>query len=137
MVLCQSCVFTSGLQATDLSSIAGTHTTAASTALLFYNLLHAPDIATKCVAEIDQYLPPLTIDHPAYSYAEVETSLPYLRQAIKESFRITPIFTMPLERYVTTPGGVVIAGEYIPEGVRISSTVQIADQQLILKPRHR
>lgn len=71
----------------------------------------------KCVAEIDAQLPRLGKDRTAYSFAEVETSLPYLRQCIKENFRITPVFTMPLARRVLAHEGVTIAGEHIPVGV--------------------
>ena len=71
----------------------------------------------KCVAEIDSQLPPLSDDRSAYSYAEVETSLPYVKQCVKENFRITPVFTMPLARRVMNPQGVDIGGERIPCGV--------------------
>lgn len=71
----------------------------------------------KCVDEVDTQLSPLGNDRPAYSVAEVEASLPYVRQCIKENFRITPVFTMPLARRVMAPEGVVIAGEHIKQGV--------------------
>lgn len=73
----------------------------------------------KCVAEIDSQLPPLNETRPAYSFTDVETSLPYFRQCVKENFRITPVFTMPLARHVMAPEGVVIGGERIPFGVSI------------------
>ncbi|KAI0974698.1 cytochrome P450 [Xylaria arbuscula] len=100
--------------------IAGTHTTSATTSLLFYHLLHAPEEMKKCVDEVDSQLTPLSEDKPAYSVAEVESSLPYLRQCIKENFRITPVFTMPLARRVTAPEGVVIAGRHIKQGTSIA-----------------
>ncbi|KAI0145157.1 cytochrome P450 [Xylariaceae sp. FL1272] len=100
--------------------IAGTHTTSATTSLLFYHLLHAPEEMRKCVEEVDSQLPPLSEDKPAYSVTEVESSLPYLRQCIKENFRITPVFTMPLARRVTAPEGVVISGRHIPQGTSIA-----------------
>jgi cytochrome P450 len=100
-----------------LSSIAGTHTTSATTSLLFYHLLQSPKAMEKCLAEIDAQLPPLSDDRPAFSLTEVETSLPYLRQCVKENFRITPVFTMPLARRVINPDGVTIGGEHIPKGV--------------------
>ncbi|KAH7030053.1 cytochrome P450 [Macrophomina phaseolina] len=100
--------------------IAGTHTTSATTALLFYHLLHHPDIMAKCVTEIDANLPPLSIERPAYSVSDVESSLPYLRQCVRENFRITPVFTMPLARRVMAPEGVVIAGKCIPQGTSVA-----------------
>lgn len=71
----------------------------------------------RCVAEIDEQLPLLSDGRPAFSFAEVENSVPYLRQCIKENFRITPVFTMPLARRVVAPEGVIIGGENIPRGV--------------------
>ncbi|EDP89834.1 hypothetical protein HBH56_212230 [Parastagonospora nodorum] len=100
--------------------IAGTHTTSATTSLLFYHLLHAPQIMKKCVAEIDAQLPRPGEDRTVYSFAEVETSFPYLKQCIKENFRITPVFTMPLARRVLAHEGVTIAGEHIPVGTSIA-----------------
>jgi cytochrome P450 len=98
-------------------SIAGTHTTSATTALLFYHLLHAPELMAQCVAEIDTNLPSLEIDQPAYSVTVAERSVPYLRNCIKENFRITPVFTMPLARRVMAPEGITISGQHIPQGV--------------------
>ncbi|CAN9350478.1 unnamed protein product [Alternaria alternata] len=100
--------------------IAGTHTTSATTSLLFYHLLEAPQIMAKCVTEIDSQLPALCEDKPAYALAEVEASLPFLRKCVKENFRDTPVFTMPLARRVLTPEGVTIGGEYIPFGTSIA-----------------
>ena len=72
----------------------------------------------KCVEEIDAKLPPLSEEVPAYSVTDVETHLPYLRQCVRENFRVTPVFTMPLARRVMAPEGVMIAGEHIKQGVR-------------------
>lgn len=71
----------------------------------------------KCVNEIDSNLKPLDEDRAAYSVTEAESSLPYLRQCIKENFRLTPVFTMPLARRVTAPEGIVIADRHIKQGV--------------------
>lgn len=71
----------------------------------------------KCVEEIDTNLPPLSPQRSAYSVSDVESSLTYLRQCVRENFRITPVFTMPLARRVMPPEGVVIAGRHIPRGV--------------------
>lgn len=98
-------------------SIAGTHTTSATTTLLFWNLLHNPDAMDRCVGEVVDKLPDLSSDKVAYSVTEVEASLPFLRQCVRENFRITPVFTMPLPRRVMAPEGIVIAGEHIAQGV--------------------
>ncbi|ETS79298.1 hypothetical protein PFICI_09151 [Pestalotiopsis fici W106-1] len=100
--------------------IAGTHTTSATTSLLFYHLLHAPEILAKCIAEVDQSLERLTASKLAYSMAEVESSLPYLKTCIRENFRLTPVFTMPLARRVTAPEGITIAGRHIRQGTSVA-----------------
>lgn len=99
------------------NSIAGTHTTSATTTLLFWNLLHNPDAMERCVDEVRSKLPNLDSDKVAYSVTEVEASLPFLRQCVRENFRTTPVFTMPLPRRVMAPEGIVIAGEHIEQGV--------------------
>jgi cytochrome P450 len=75
----------------------------------------------KCVAEIDANLPTLENGQEAYSITVAEASLPYLKNCVKENFRITPVFTMPLARRVMSPEGIIIAGEHIPQGVSLRS----------------
>lgn len=99
------------------NSIAGTHTTSATTTLLFWNLLHNPEAMERCVNEVRGKLPNLGSDKVAYSVTEVEASLPFLRQCVRENFRTTPVFTMPLPRRVMAPEGIVIAEEHIEQGV--------------------
>ncbi|KAJ6127154.1 hypothetical protein N7523_002766 [Penicillium sp. IBT 18751x] len=114
------------LSRTDLETeafgfiIAGTHTTSATTALLFYHLLHHPSLMAQCVSEIDEKLPILQPEESAYSVSMVETSLPYLRNCMKENFRITPVFTMPLARRVLMSQGIDIAGNHIPYATSIA-----------------
>ncbi|KAJ5661981.1 uncharacterized protein N7477_009597 [Penicillium maclennaniae] len=114
------------LSRTDLETeafgfiIAGTHTTSATTALLFYHLLHHPNLMAQCVSEIDEKLPILQPHESAYPVSMVETSLPYLRNCMKENFRITPVFTMPLARKVLMPQGIDIAGNHIPYATSIA-----------------
>ncbi|KAI1614678.1 putative benzoate 4-monooxygenase cytochrome P450 [Exophiala viscosa] len=100
--------------------IAGTHTTSATTTLLFYHLLHNPGLMDKCVSEVDANLPPLERGQEAYPLTVAEASLPYLKNCIKENFRVTPVFTMPLARRVMSPEGVVIAGQHIPQGTSVA-----------------
>jgi cytochrome P450 len=101
-------------------SIAGTHTTSATATLLFYHLLHNTNLMNQCVTEIDEKLPSLQPNQSAYSVTDAEASLPFLRNCIKENFRITPVFTMPLARRVLNAEGVIIAGNHIP--CRVSPT---------------
>ena len=67
--------------------------------------------------EIDKNLPDLGPNEAAFPITLAEASLPFLRNCIKENFRITPVFTMPLARRVMAPEGVVIDGEHIRQGV--------------------
>lgn len=71
----------------------------------------------QVVEEIDTQLPALLPDQSAYPIATLESSLPYTRDCIKENFRITPVFTMPLARRVMAPEGITIDGRYFPRGV--------------------
>jgi hypothetical protein len=71
----------------------------------------------KCVSEIDAQLSTLSETQLACLSADVETSLPYLRRCVKDNFRITPVFTMPLARRIMAPEGAIIGGECIPFGV--------------------
>ncbi|KAF4873150.1 Cytochrome P450 monooxygenase gsfF [Colletotrichum siamense] len=60
------------------------------------------------------------IEKAAYSVTEVENSLPFLRACVKENFRQTPVFTMPLARRVTAPEGIVVAGRHIKQGTSVA-----------------
>ncbi|KAF6824782.1 isotrichodermin C-15 hydroxylase [Colletotrichum plurivorum] len=100
--------------------VAGTHTTSATTTLLFWNLLHSPETLQKCVEEVERSLEPLDAYKKAYSFADVERALPYLRACVKENFRQTPMFTMPLARRVTAPEGIVVAGRHIKQGTSVA-----------------
>ncbi|CAK7201023.1 hypothetical protein SEUCBS139899_003724 [Sporothrix eucalyptigena] len=113
--------------------IAGTHTTSATTSLLMYHLLHYPETMRKVVAELDEKLPPLgemvgdekegqnsSTGRAAYSVTEAEASLPYLKLCVRENFRLTPVFTMPLARRVMAPEGVVVGGQHFPQGTSLA-----------------
>lgn len=84
----------------------------------------------RCIAEIDANLPILKPDESAYSVTSAEMSLPYLRNCIKENFRITPVFTMPLARRLLVPEGLTIAGNYIPYGVSHLSKLSIYTKRI-------
>ncbi|KAL9056832.1 MAG: hypothetical protein Q9162_002703 [Coniocarpon cinnabarinum] len=102
---------------------AGSDSTAASFANVFYNLLKNPRVYTKLMRELD------TAAASGKLYADNETrgtsteifsydaasSLPYLDAVITESFRIAPAVGIVLERIVPK-GGATIAGRAIPEG---------------------
>lgn len=118
------------------NSIAGTHTTSATSTLLFWNLLHNPDTMERCVGEIRSKLPDLGSDKVAYSVTEVEASLPFLRQCVRENFRTTPVFTMPLPRRVVAPEGIIISGEHIEQGVCHDAVCNMrVETNVLLRPQ--
>ncbi|KAL4936764.1 hypothetical protein BDV06DRAFT_233035 [Aspergillus oleicola] len=100
--------------------IAGTHTTSATSTLLFYHLLHNPEFMQTCIEEIDSKLPALEPNEPAYSVTTAESSLSFLRNCVRENFRITPVFTMPLPRRVMDPAGITIEGDHFPKGTSLA-----------------
>jgi len=51
------------------------------------------------------------------AYTGLEGKLPYGMACIRENFRTTPVFTMPLPRTVTDPNGAVVNGFSVPTGV--------------------
>lgn len=71
----------------------------------------------EVMTEVRTSLPALEENQYAYPVTTLESSLPYMRDCIKENFRITPVFSMPLARRVLAPEGVVIDGHHIPQGV--------------------
>ncbi|KAJ0419202.1 cytochrome P450 [Aspergillus carlsbadensis] len=97
--------------------IAGRHTTSDTKTLLFYHLLRNPGWMQQCVAKVDANLPCLSLEDAAYPVSTTESSLPFLRDCMRENFRITPVFTMPLARRVMDLAGVTIDGEWFPKGL--------------------
>jgi cytochrome P450 len=100
--------------------IAGTHTTSATTAFLLYHLLHSPKSLRRVVSELDANLPDLQHHQESYAFSALESSLPFTRDCIKENFRLTPVFTMPLARRVIQPEGVFIGERHLPAGVSMA-----------------
>ncbi|QYT00078.1 hypothetical protein H0G86_007182 [Trichoderma simmonsii] len=111
------------LTVTEISSeafgflVAGSHTTSGTLTLLFYHLLHDPEIYSQIVEEMRRELP--LLEQGAYPYTGLEAKLPYTTACMRENFRHTPVFTMPLTRKVMSESGTVIAGTQVPAGVSI------------------
>lgn len=98
--------------------VAGSHTTSGSLTLLFYHILHNSTAAQKLTEELGQHTglgTSVEDDIPAFS--GLEQQLPYANACIRESFRVSPVFTMPLPRTVKEPEGMFIAGHHIPQMV--------------------
>lgn len=103
--------------------VAGGHTTSSSLTLLFYHLLHHPEVAEKLTKEVVDVLPTNSFEQTLPAYSGLEAQLPFATVCIRENFRVTPIFTMPLPRTVTQPDGVMIDGLRIPQGVSLHSHI--------------
>ncbi|KAH7410748.1 cytochrome P450 [Cadophora sp. MPI-SDFR-AT-0126] len=96
--------------------VAGSHTTAATITLLLWHLFRNPDVLKRLQNEIRTGA--IHNDGSCHAYANV-ANLPYLQACVTESFRMSPVFVIPLMR-VVPPGGKVIAGEFVPSGTDVS-----------------
>lgn len=105
---------TAGVVGMLMSTISGAGDTTASTiTATLFNLLKNPESLKRLENELS--LANSLSEIPSFS--EV-TKLPYLNAVIKESMRVFPTTTWPIERLVPT-GGVTISGMYFPEGTSV------------------
>ncbi|KAF5021491.1 hypothetical protein F66182_6465 [Fusarium sp. NRRL 66182] len=96
--------------------IAGSDTTAIAAAAAFFYLSRNPRVQDKLAREIASAFP---------SPADIQSgpalhSCQYLRAFIEETLRMSPPIPADLPREVEK-GGIVVDGEYIPEGIRVST----------------
>ncbi|KAI0539191.1 cytochrome P450 [Xylaria digitata] len=87
-------------------------TTAVTIAATLFYLLKNPEILKKLETELTD-----ASIHEVPAFAEV-SKLPYLNAVIKESMRVFPVTSFPMERLVPA-GGAEIAGMYFPEGTTV------------------
>ena len=104
--------------------VAGSHTTSGSLTLLFYHLLHNPVAAKQLTEELARFMPLGDQENrcgsiPAFS--GLEQQLPYMTSCVREAFRVSPVFTMPLPRKIVEYGGMEIDGYHVPQGVSYTS----------------
>lgn len=69
--------------------------------LLFYHLLHHREAVASLTQELDDQLG-LLDEGSNYNYQNFDSTLPYTRACVLENYGITPVFTMPLPRVVTS-----------------------------------
>jgi cytochrome P450 len=98
--------------------VAGSHTTYGSLVMLFKHIFNRSDVRSQVCHELDDNLASTAVG--AYPYPRLEAKLPYMSATMKESFRLTPIFQLPLPRIIP-PGGQTMAGQHVPEGAIVSS----------------
>ena len=77
--------------------------------------MHNPALLNKLMEEIDRIPQP---DTPSYPNS-LTKDLTYLAAVRDESFRMSPVFVMPLPRIVPD-GGSNIAGHFLPSGTQVS-----------------
>lgn len=107
------------LTMTTSIALAGSDTTAASLAAVFYHLLKNPRCYTRLVDEIDSAVARGIVSTSGdgddiVTWAEAQ-QLPYLHACIQETFRMHPAIGLVLER-LTPPQGIEIGGQFIPGG---------------------
>ena len=95
--------------------VAGSHTTSGTLTLLIYHLLYHPEAYARLVDEIQRELPAL--DSEIHGFTGLESKLPFMLACIRENFRVTPVFTMPLVRTVASPEAMSVNGVFVPPGV--------------------
>lgn len=101
---------------------AGSETTAHSLSILFYCLLTHPHVFARVKKEINE----ANLSFPP-QYTDV-AKLTYLEACIKESQRVLPLASGPVEREVP-PSGTTISGTFIPGGtvVTLNKAAMAAD----------
>ncbi|RDW62507.1 hypothetical protein BP5796_10809 [Coleophoma crateriformis] len=98
--------------------IAGSDTTSSSLAGTFFYLARDPEAYAKVVNEVRSTFPT-----PASIRAGAElNSCVYLRGAINEALRMSPVVIQPLWREVESPGA-SIGGQFIPAGMVVGSGI--------------
>jgi hypothetical protein len=93
--------------------IAGTETTATALAGTTYYLLQSPSSLTRLASEIRSEFS--SMDDITF---EQLARLPYLHSVLQEGLRLYPPVPVILPR-ITPPGGIAIAGEWVPGGVTV------------------
>jgi len=122
--------------------IAGAETTGIALSAVFYYLDRHRTVLAKLRAELDAFM----AKREAKGFITMKESLelPYLQAVLKEALRMFPSAGLPLPR-VVPKGGLTLAGQFFPEGVRASmppkSTIPFveacADETLIDHRRHQ
>ncbi|RMJ10958.1 hypothetical protein CDV36_009408 [Fusarium kuroshium] len=96
--------------------IAGSDTTAISTAAAFFYLSRNPEVQQKLADEITSTFSSLD----EIKSGPTLHSCKYLRAFIEENLRMSPPVPADLSREVEK-GGIVVDGKYIPEGIKVST----------------
>lgn len=106
---------------------AGAHSTSATSEILWWYLLHYPEVMKKVKAELRDNSEVASGNADILPYAGLEARLPYLSAVIEECFRINPANQSPSPR-ITPPEGdprypTIIDGTVIPPGMVVSANI--------------
>lgn len=106
---------------TCMFSVAGSHTTAGTLGLFYAHSLRDPKVMSKLMNELDSKLGPPdgVLGRQTHPVTGLEDGLPYLMACIRENFRMTPVFTLPLWRLVTRSEGLIVGNTVLPPNVSI------------------
>ncbi|KAI1371034.1 cytochrome P450 [Hypoxylon crocopeplum] len=115
---------TAGVIGMLMSTISGAgDTTATTVTAALFNLFKNPDSLEKLEDELSLAgLPEI----PEFSQV---SKLPYLNAVIKESMRVFPVISWPMERSVPQ-GGATIAGMFFPEGTSVGCLPSAVHQRV-------
>jgi cytochrome P450 len=117
---------------TSVNVGAGSDTTAIALRAIIYLLLRNPDKSKKLLDQIDQADREGKLSDPV-SYKEVITNIPYMDPVMKEAMRLHPSVGLMLERIVP-PGGVQLAGRYIPTGTIVGMNAWVLHHDASVYP---
>ncbi|KIW10705.1 hypothetical protein PV08_11669 [Exophiala spinifera] len=107
--------------------VAGIHPPSASLNVLFWHLLHNPKVMKGVAQEIDEHLLTVSSFEEGFTSAQVDACLPFLKACMKESFRLTPVFSQPLPRYVVDREGLRVGNEVLPQGASLKTSVAVCN----------
>lgn len=93
---------------------AGSDTIGSTIRALFYHLLKNPETMEDLLEELREAQKGGKLSTPLPTWPECQ-ALPYLNAVVKESLRINPALSLPLERVVPTPG-LQIGDVHLPAG---------------------
>ncbi|KAL8937990.1 MAG: hypothetical protein Q9216_004133 [Gyalolechia sp. 2 TL-2023] len=111
-----------------LLMIATPDTTTALICATIDNILHAPDIQSRLVGELNTFVSHDQLHSPVASYAEIKR-IPYLTACVYEAARLCPSIPVIIPRRVS-PGGLWVNGYYIPEGTSIGASPSVINRDV-------
>lgn len=117
--------------------IAGSDTTSISTAAAAFYLVRNPDVQARLAAEVREAFPS---PEDIKGGDRLQKHCRYLQAFIKETLRMSPPAPADMPREVL-PGGIVVDGHYVPEGLTLSTCAycvhhspELYDEPFVFRP---